>query len=95
MYSVSAKKMLNHQTKKLVTTLKFATFDWKYYYQFQNSEHQAVKTDLLILRQTLKVTNVKIGEKRHNAINILQYTNKHHIATNVITDKPHNATNVI
>ena len=46
-----------------------------------------------ILRQTLSVTKVIIGAKRHNATNLI--CNKPYWATNVITDKSYNATDVI
>ena len=48
-----------------------------------------------ILRQTLSVTKVIIGDKRHNATATNLICNKPYWATNVITDKSYNATDVI
>ena len=51
--------------------------------------------DFLILRQTVSATNVKIGDNRHNATNVISdkltktliiMTDKHHKVTNVIID---------
>ena len=46
-----------------------------------------------VLRQTLKATNVMMGDQRHNATNLI--CDKPYKAKNVMRDNPNKATNVI